>query len=187
MRQVNEYLILMTEIISTRLATVNDRIYAQVVSDWTATGNMLRKDADVVFADFNKGRAVLAFIGDELVGHSAITYLWEEHGYRDCELGGVFTSPSHRGKGIATVAIQETILLAREILPDHRIVALANSASEPIFIRLGGRKMQTTEMDPEAWEPCKKSCNRYKAPRLGEVFVCCDTPYDLSQVQIRRR
>ena len=62
-----------------------------------------------------------------------------------------------------------------------KIFALANSISEKIFKNLGATVMSTNKVCDAVWDECK-TCPKYKMPQDGEIFKCCDTPYNLTNV-----
>lgn len=164
------------------VAGQNHSSLAPIISQWTRdAATMLPKSSDEILGMFQKGHSVLVFDNDEtLVSHASITYVYSDG---SVEVGCVVTDVNRRKKGAGTTATKAIIKLAKEMNPDKTIFALANSASAPIFEKLGARKMETTELSDEVWGPCA-TCPKRPLQTPGKPPTCCDIPYDVTQVII---
>lgn len=167
--------------LKTRLATVDDVNYASQISDWTKeSGTMLPKTIDDLMTLFNNNDSVLVF-DDEgvLVSHAAITYTYSDG---SVEIGCVITDREKRKNGAATQAVKQILVLADEKYPNNKKFALANEHSSALFQKIGAVKIPTTELSAEVWIPCK-TCPRIPKQKSGQLFICCDTPYDLTNIK----
>ncbi|WKZ25801.1 MAG: GNAT family N-acetyltransferase [bacterium] len=169
------------EQLKSRLATTNDEKYASQISGWTKeSGTMLPKTVDDLMALFSNNDSVLVF-DDEgaLVSHAAITYTYSDG---SVEIGCVITDREKRKNGAATQAVKQILVLADEKYPGNKKFALANEHSSALFEKIGAIKIPTTELSAEVWIPCK-TCPRIPKQKSGQPFVCCDTPYDLTNIR----
>lgn len=159
-----------------------DLAMAKVVADWTKKyGNMLPKSVDEILSFFKEGNSILITNQEGvLVSHAAITFAYRGNWK---EVGGLATNEDFRRMGAASVAVKELIKLALKRDPTSSLFALANSLSAELFEKLGAEKMLSTQLPSEVWDPCK-TCPNYKMPKEGEIFQCCDTPYNLTNIVI---
>lgn len=167
--------------LKTRLATQDDVNFASQISSWTKeSGTMLPKTVNDLMTLFKNNDSVLVF--DEmgaLVSHAAITYTYSDG---SVEIGCVITDREKRKNGAATQAVKQILILADEKYPGNKKFALANEHSAILFERIGAVKIATTELSAEVWIPCK-DCPRIPKQKSGQPFVCCDTPYDLTNIR----
>lgn len=164
-----------------RQATADDTEAASLISKWTIeSGTMLPKTKEQIFDLFNNGRSVLVFNEDgSLVSHAAITYQYPDG---SIEIGCVITDKEKRKNGAATQAVKQILRLANEEYPGSKKFALANEASSILFEKIGAIKIPSSELCVEVWEPCQ-TCPRKPKQEIGKPFVCCDTPYDLTNLK----
>lgn len=177
--QENEFLI---SDFSIQKANMSDANFAPLISQWTKdSGTMLPKTADEIIDMFQKGHSILVFNGSkEPVSHGAITYIYSDGAI---EIGCVVTDIHKRNRGAGTTAIKGILLLANSTYPDNMKFALANSASAPLFEKLGARKMVSNELSDEVWGPCA-TCPKIPKQIPGKPFLCCDIPYDLNCIKL---
>lgn len=155
---------------------------AEAVSSWTYGEHMLPKSVEEIMDLFCGGKSVLVFQQrmDELVGHAAITAVYDGFGI---EIGSIIIPTIHRRKGIGGLATLAALELAQEKYPDLKPIAIANMMSGGLFQKLGATVLTTQEVDPRVWEFCN-SCPHLPAPVSSQEFHCCDSPYDLSPITI---
>lgn len=163
-------------------ADLSDTHYAPLISQWTKdSGTMLPKTSDEIINMFENGHSVLIFNGDkEPVSHAAITFIYSDGAI---EIGCVVTDQNKRNRGAGTAAIKAVLSLANVAYPNNMKFALANSASAPLFEKLGARKMISTELSNEVWGPCA-TCPKIPQQTPGKPFTCCDVPYDLTCIKL---
>lgn len=168
------------ELLKSRPATIDDEKYASQISAWTKeSGTMLPKTLEDLMTLFKNNDSVLVF-DDEgmLVSHAAITYTYPDG---SVEIGCVITDKEKRKNGAATQAVKQILILANTKYPEKKKFALANEQSSVLFEKIGAIKIPTTHLCAEVWEPCQ-ICPRKPKQELGKSFVCCDTPYDLTEL-----
>lgn len=167
---------------SIKQAENSDSVFAPLISQWTKnSGTMLPKSTEEMMDMFQKGHSVLVFNGSqEPVSHAAITFIYNDGAI---EIGCVVTDQLKRNRGAGTTAIKAILSLANAIYPNNMKFALANSASAPLFEKLGARKMISTELSDEVWGPCA-TCPKIPQQIPGKPFTCCDIPYDLTCIKI---
>ena len=97
---------------------------AETVSSWTYGEHMLPKSPEEIMALFADGKSVLVYEQriDELVGHAAITAVYDGFGI---EVGSIIIPIAHRRKGIGGVATLAALELAQEKYPDLKFQILA--------------------------------------------------------------
>ena len=164
-----------------RTATMADVSAAFTISRWTLeSGTMLPKEPDEIIDMFAREHSVLVFdANNEVVSHAAISYVYSDG---KVEIGCVVTDQNKRKNGAGTRAIKEVIALANDRYPSNIKFALANSASAPLFIKLGARQMDTSELSAEVWGPCS-TCPKLPPQTPSKPFMCCDVPYDLTYIR----
>lgn len=153
---------------------------AAKISRWTKQyGHMLPKEPHEILDYFEQGNAVMIGLPNGiLVSHAAITQSYPGNWH---EIGTVVTDITHRRLRAGTEAVHEIIGAKHAKDPDAKLFALANSSSAPLFEKMGGKKMLSTELPQKVWKPCI-DCPNFKLPKQGDIFVCCDTPYDLTGI-----
>ncbi len=156
-----------------------DAVAAIKVSRWTrAAGTMLPKSPQEVLDMFSKGDSILVKDpSGHLLGHAAATAQYLDGAV---EIGSIYTDKKSRGKGVGTIATQVVLEMQQKKNPNATLFALGNEMSGPMFTKMGGEEVSTDKLSQEVWEPCA-TCPR-KPEQKGDVFMCCDTPYDLTNV-----
>lgn len=166
---------------SIRIPDETDIALAEVVAQWTqGAKTMLPKTTEEMLQLFTQGHSVL--IEDEEgkpLCHAAATFVYPDG---TVEVGGIYTDPAERGKGLATHATLAAIAMIQERYPEQTIFALANIMSAPMFVKMGGRKMAPSELDAAIWEPCDTCPKNPTKNQENVIFQCCDVPYELTQV-----
>lgn len=156
-----------------------DASLAQSVAKLTHTGTMLPKTPDQITELFEKGHSVVLMDGEKLASHAALTYEWGDGWH---EVGGVCTDPDYRKHGLATKTVEQLLEHGRGQYPEGKFFALANSMSAGLFKKIGGVEMLTSELPEKVWEACAE-CPMKPAQKCEDVFMCCDTPYNLTTTQ----
>lgn len=164
-----------------RMAGVGDLKYAPEISSWTKkAGSMLPKTAGEITELFLNGRSAIVVNNyGQIVSHAAISFIYEDG---SMEFGGLVTGESFQGKGAGTLVTKFLLNEMSRWYPGSTIFALANDISEKIFKNLGASVMPTDKVCDAVWNECK-TCPKYKIPEKGEIFNCCDTPYDLTNIK----
>lgn len=162
--------------------TRDDLEFAQVVSQWTINyGNMLPKTPEQVLEYFGDENSVLIMnTANILISHAAITAIYSDN---SIEIGSVATNSNFQRMGAATIAVRQAIRLAKSKYPNGIVFALANKFSSKLFEKMGAPTMISTDVSQDVWTPCLK-CPNFNPPLEGDIFQCCDTPYNLSNVSI---
>ncbi len=155
--------------------------WAKTISDWTMQAAdeklMLPKSLDEILDLFSKRHSVvLVGEGGRLLSHAAATFIYPDG---SIEVGAVCTDVGNRQKGFGRGTVSALLTHLNQLYPDRRFFALANKGSVPLFKRLGGTEMETSELHKDVWLACKICPNRPSAEAHGE-HVCCDTPFDLT-------
>lgn len=165
-----------------RVPTCNDAQAAETVSRWTQEAKtMLPKTTEEILGLFAQQNSVLVVNGQgELMCHAAATFTY---GDGSIEIGGIYTAPQHRNKGLAIHAVGAVIAMMRERNPESNLFALANIMSKPMFLKMGGREMNSSELGAEVWEPCGTCPKNLASNGENVIFQCCDTPVDLTNVK----
>lgn len=150
------------------------------VSKWTKQyGHMLPKEPEEILDYFEKRDSVIITLPNGiLVSHAAITQSYTDDWH---EVGTVVTDEKHRRLKAGTEAVHEIIGAKHKKDPDAKLFALANTSSAPLFEKMGGVKMRSTELPQEVWKPCS-DCPNFTLPKQGDIFKCCDTPYNLTRI-----
>lgn len=156
--------------------------YAQQVSDWIAAAikkeiPMLPKEPEAVLDLFGRGLSVIAVEPktDEMAAHVC---LYPYCRARIVEVGGAIRNPRQEFSGAAAVATVWAIRRARELFPDRKIIAIANSVGAKALLgKHGGRVMSYDVLPPETFELCG-TCPRKDERQPGQK--CCDQPIDLT-------
>lgn len=156
-----------------------DAVAAIKVSRWTKNaGTMLPKTPHEVLDLFSKGNSILLKNeAGSLIGHAAATEVYTDG---SVEIGSIYTDEKSRGKGAATIATKIVIEMQQKKNPETTLFALGNEMSGPMFKKMGGKEIPTNKLSQEIWEPCEK-CPR-RPEQKSDIFMCCDTPYDLTNV-----
>lgn len=159
----------------------NERQYdlAKVVSLGTKTGTMLPKSYDSVLDLFKKEHSFVTFNDREPIGHAALTFEWDDGWF---ELGGVYTDPEYFHQGIALGTVLGLLDHTRKKYPDGKFFALANEKSSGLFAKMGGRVMSNDELPGTVWSACE-TCPIKPENLKGDITMCCDTPYDLTNAK----
>lgn len=164
---------------SAKMAGVTDLKYIPEISEWTNSGTMLSITEEKLTELFIQNRsAIVVNALEDIVSHAAITLIYPD---TSLEFGGLVTGKEFQNHGAATLVTEFLLDKKSKENPGKIIFALANEISTKIFQKLNAPKMLTTEVCKEAWVECPK-CPKYKKPKEGEIFKCCDTPYNLTNV-----
>lgn len=160
----------------------HDTRLAETVSGWTKGGKMLPKEPGEIADLFAGGRSVVLFdaADGKPVSHAAASILYGT----SVEVGAMCTAPDKQRMGGGTASVRELLRVLDAEHPDKTPFALANEASLPIFLRLGGKIIEDPkQLDDKVWEYCLTECPVNKLKPAGTVFSCCDTPVDLTPVR----
>lgn len=157
--------------------------WAKTISDWTIKadangGDMLPRSPEDILGLFNKGHSMV-LVGEDgkLLSHAGATF---EYPDGSIEVGAVCTDGNEQQKGYATKTVEALLIHLKEMYPDRKLITLANEKSVPLFRKLGGTKMVTAELHNDVWLACKDCRRKPPADSNGELFKCCDTPYNLT-------
>lgn len=142
--------------------------------------SMLPKTPEEILELFANGHSVLVVDKEsgEPIAHTAITYRYSDG---SVEIGGCVTRKDRRFQGAARLANESVLVLAQRLYPESKKFALVNEREARAIEKIGGKKMDPSQLSPEVWEPCDK-CPRKPKLEPGEPFKCCDTPYDLTHL-----
>ena len=115
--------------------------------------------------------AVVAKMGETIVGYCAGTYLYEQQGTPIMEVGALVVVPEHRHLGIAHQLVPAVTEQVHSL--GYGAIAFCNPASTPIF-QTAGYKVATLDQVPEeALGPCS-ICPMQALHSNG---ICCDDVY----------
>lgn len=164
-----------------KIAGVEDLKFVPEISEWTKNaGTMLPIPEEKLTELFLSGHSVIVVNQlEEIVSHAAITFIYEDG---SLEFGGLVTGDNFQGKGAGTLATKFLLEEISQLYPGSTIFALANNISEKIFKNLGASILPTNKVCEAVWDECK-NCPKYKMPKQGEIFNCCDTAYDLTELK----
>lgn len=164
---------------SAKMAGIEDLKFIPEISEWTNSGTMLFLSEEKLTELFlSNNSAIITNQLGEIVSHVAITFTYSDE---SLEVGGLVTGKEFQNHGAATLVTEFLLDKKSKENPGKIIFALANEISSKIFQKLNAPKMLITEVCKEAWVECPK-CTKYKKPKEGEIFKCCDTPYNLTNV-----
>lgn len=161
-----------------RIPSPGETGLADTVSQWTQGQNMLPKSPEDIMTMIADGRLMIA----ENATGELVSCMGFVEPYPDgsVEVGTLVTSEEHRGKGAGTFITKQTISYVRSLFPDQTIFGLTNQNSKPLFLKLGGTEMRTSQLCDAVWEACEDCPN--KPETTGEVFMCCDTPIEVTHI-----
>lgn len=155
--------------------------WAKTISGWIMKAAneklMLPKSPEDILNLFSKRHSVILVDRDNnLLSHAAATFMYPDG---SIEVGAVCTNPDNREKGYGRGTVSALLTHLNQLYPDRKFFALANEGSIPLFKRLGGIKMATSELHEDVWLACKICPNRPTVETRGK-HACCDTPFDLT-------
>ena len=119
----------------------------------------------------NHHMAVVAQIGEMIVGYCAGTYPYEQHSGNMMEVGSLVVVPEFRYLGIAHQLVPAVTKQVHSI--GWGAIAFCNTASASIFTKAGYQLATTDQVPPEALGPC----NTCPMQKLHSNGVCCDEVY----------
>ncbi|OGH10949.1 MAG: hypothetical protein A3B38_04295 [Candidatus Levybacteria bacterium RIFCSPLOWO2_01_FULL_36_13] len=165
---------------SVKMAGEADLKYVPEISGWTnSAGTMIALSEEKLAELFlNDNSAIVTNSLGQIVSHAAITCEYLDD---FLEFGGLVTGKDFQNHGAATLVTKFLLCKKSKENPGKTIFALANNISSKILIKLNAPEMLTTEVCEQAWDLCKE-CPKYMKPKSGEIFECCDTPYNLTEV-----
>lgn len=166
---------------TTVIPDVTRKDWAETISGWIMKAAdeklMLPKSPEEILDLFSKRHSVILVDKDNnLLSHAAATFMYPDG---SIEVGAVCTNPDNREKGFGRGTVSALLTHLNQLYPDRKFFALANEGSVPLFKRLGGIEMATSELHRDVWLACKICPNRPTVEAHGE-HVCCDTPLDLT-------
>ena len=119
--------------------------------------NMLQQSSNNLIEQIIKGKALLAFAGnDEFVGYTCLE-VWKKY----IEIGAVIVNPSFRKCGTGTALIKNALHLALNKYSDKRIIILSNTKTCKISLKLGFIDQAKDKFDEEIWSICP-TCKDYQ-------------------------
>ena len=140
-----------------------------------AKGDMLARTPEEILELFQKKHSmVLVDEKGNLLSHAGVTF---EYPDGSIEVGAVCTNEGEEGNGFGKEVVAELLTHLKQLYPNRKIIALANTASEGLFKKVGGVKMSISELHRDVFNACKDCLRK---PAEGEKFKCCDTPYNLT-------
>lgn len=119
---------------------------------------MLKWSIESLALSIESGNSVLAFSGEEVVGHACLVP-WKEY----VEICALIVRDDMRKKRMGTRLMEEAVLLARETAR-KQIILLPNEASYPIGEGLGFSERDKNYFHPEIWEGCMRCHEIEKFP-----------------------
>ncbi len=115
--------------------------------------------------------AIIAKLGERVIGYCAKTYDYFEHKPKLMEVGSVTVVKDHRKEGIATEMVLEVTSLVHGL--GHGAIAFCNDASASIFEKAGYIPATEEQIPKESIDNCS-SCPMQKSHKNG---ICCDKIY----------
>lgn len=115
--------------------------------------------------------AVVAKMGEIIVGYCAGTYLYEQEGASMMEVGALVVLPGYRHLGIAHQLVPAVTKQVHML--GHGALAFCNLASTPIFKNAGYQAAILDQVPEEALGPCS-TCPMQSLHKNG---ICCDDVY----------
>lgn len=165
----------------TTLETVNYELYApptspivpteleEIVAVTTSQGvQMLPLDGEKLHSH---KLAVVAYLGEKIVGYCASTYHYNNTENSLMEVGALVVLPEHRHHGIAKDLVPKVTASVHNL--GLGAIAFCNPASAPIFEEANYQLASAEQVPAEAIEPCN-TCPMQKLHKNG---ICCDEVY----------
>ncbi len=163
-----------------RIALPSDAPHAVVIKEWykesskeRGTGIATRTEA-YLLEKINKGDAVIALIGEEVIG---FCYIETFENKKYVSNSGLIVKKEFRGKGLAYRIKERVFLLARNKYPDARIFGITTSDTVmSINMKLGYRPVAFYNLtnDDAFWDGCS-SCPNHDILMNNNKKMCLCT------------
>ncbi|MBI4096729.1 MAG: GNAT family N-acetyltransferase [Candidatus Levybacteria bacterium] len=157
---------------------------ARAISGWTIKAaedkKMLPKTPEEILDLFGKSHSIVTVDDNgNPLSHVAATFIYPD---RRVEIGALCTNPDSQEKGFGRGVVTALLTHLNRLYPDpdNRFFALANEDSIPLFRKVGGEKMDPSELHKDVWVACEKCPRRQSGAKTDGNPHCCDTPIDLT-------
>ncbi|MBQ5453433.1 MAG: GNAT family N-acetyltransferase [Bacteroidales bacterium] len=161
-------------------ADKDDVVYARAVSEMideaakSKNSGLAHRTPEYITEKILEGKAVIAFVGDEVAGFCYIA-TWQNDEF--VSHSGLIVNPKFRGRGLAKAIKKECFLLSRDKFPKAKIFGLTTSAAVmKINTELGYYPVAFSDLttDEEFWKGCE-TCTNFDILQRTKRFNCLCT------------